>query len=363
MATVILRPTSATSTSWSNISNAYDGNTSTSATVATTSSNYTSRVGTFTFDTSTIPSGSTINSATLYVNCKSSNNNRTKLYADINGNSSSRVINATIGTTQSNKTADITSYMSGLNTIQLMQYNNSTTSYTFTLHEIYIDVDYTEGSSRSNMGTRTYTFSKGYNIEEGTIVNSGSSYDNTIIEKVSVTPGTTYTFTLNTGTNFLAINNYAEDGVSVTSDILYEDWDITQKTFKITVPDNITQIRLYAYGESNYTGDLYGYIPSAGTAPVINIQSQNVTKISRVAGYDQCIVTFIADQELTYWEARATTSSQTPAHGVGLLVESGTLAEGETGYIYVDDEELTNGDLQYRIDIYGKNSSGVWSDD
>lgn len=99
------------------------------------------------------------------------------------------------------------------------------------------------------------------------------------------------------------------------------------------------------------------------TKPSISIQSQNVTKISRVVGYDQCIVTFTADQALTYWEARATTSSQTPAHGVGLLVESGTLAEGETGYIYVDDEELTSGDLEYRIDIYGQNSAGVWSDE
>ena len=143
MATITLRPTSASGDSWSNIANAYDGSTSTSATVTTTSSNYSSRAGTFNFDTSVIPSGATINSATLYVNCKSSNNSRTKLYADINGSSSSRVINVTIGTSQTNRTADVASYMSSLNTIKLMQYNSRTSSYTFTLYDIWIEVDYT----------------------------------------------------------------------------------------------------------------------------------------------------------------------------------------------------------------------------
>ena len=143
MATITLRPTSASGDSWSNIANAYDGDTTTSATVATTSNNYSSRAGTFTFDTSVIPSVATINSATLHVNCKSSNSSRTKLYADINEDSSNRVINETIGNSQTNKTADIADYIRSLNTIKLMQYNSRTSSYTFTLYEIYIEVDYT----------------------------------------------------------------------------------------------------------------------------------------------------------------------------------------------------------------------------
>lgn len=142
MATIILRPTSATGSSWTNISNAYDESITTSATVAVTSNNYTSRTGTFNFDISSIPSGAIINSATLTVNCKS-NSTRLTLYADINGNSSNRVISATLNTTQSNRTASITRYMSTLNNILLTIRNSRTTSYTFTLYEIYITVDYT----------------------------------------------------------------------------------------------------------------------------------------------------------------------------------------------------------------------------
>ena len=171
MATITLRPTSASGTSWSNIANAYDGDTTTSATVATTSSDYSSMAGTFTFDTSVIPSGSTINSATLYVNCKSSNSNRTTLYADINGNSSNRVINERIGTSQTNKTANITSYMSSLNTIKLMQYNSKTTSYTFTLYEIYIEVDYTVSTTY----TVRFLDYNGRLIDTQTVIEGGSA--------------------------------------------------------------------------------------------------------------------------------------------------------------------------------------------
>ncbi len=144
MPTMTLRPTSGTGSSWSDIANAYDGSNTTSATVTTTSTNYSTRAGTFNFDTSVIPSGATINSATLTVNCKSSSSNRHTLYADINGSSSDRVINVTLNTTQSNRTADIANYMSNLTSVVLQARNSRTTSYTFTLYEIYITVDYTE---------------------------------------------------------------------------------------------------------------------------------------------------------------------------------------------------------------------------
>ena len=139
MESLTLRPTSASGTNWSKIAKAYDGDTTTSATVKTTSDTYTNRAGTFTFDTSAIPSVATINSATLHVNCKSSSGSRTKLYADINGNSSSRVIDVAIGKSQADKTADIADYIRSLNTIKLMQYNSKSSSYTFTLYEIFID--------------------------------------------------------------------------------------------------------------------------------------------------------------------------------------------------------------------------------
>ena len=245
MATLTLRPTSGTGRNWNNIGNAYDGNESTNTSVSV--SIFSSpRTLTLNFDTSVIPSGATINSATLTLRSKAGKTTITA-HVDINGNSEYRVINQKQSTKATNYTADVTSYMSDLTSVEVSASNNNWSSNTFDLYELWVDVDYTES---------------------------------------------------------------------------------------VIVAD----------------------------PPIITIVSQDVTKISSVSGYDRCTVSFTANVELSYWEARATTT-QTPGHGVGLLVESGTLSEGATGYVYVDNEELTNGDLNYRIDIYGQNVDGVWSDD
>lgn len=107
----------------------------------------------------------------------------------------------------------------------------------------------------------------------------------------------------------------------------------------------------------------YSYDDGSSEPPVINILSQDLSKISSISGKDRCTVSFNCDKALSYWEARATLPNVTPSHGVGLLVESGTLSKGETGYVYVDDDELTNGDANYTITIYGQTSDGVWSDE
>lgn len=123
---------------------------------------------------------------------------------------------------------------------------------------------------------------------------------------------------------------------------------------------------VFSYGTLSASNIIYSITyqyEEKANPPVITIQSQDRSKISSVSGYDRCTVEFIADQALSYWEARATTSSQSPSHGVGLLVESGTLGSGETGYVYVDDEELTNGDTEYTISIFGQNTDGMWSDE
>ena len=245
MASIKLRPTSGSGSNWNNITSAYDGNESTNASVSV--SIFSSpRTLTLNFDTSVIPSGASINSATLTLRSKAGKTSITA-HVDINGNSEYRVINQKQSTKATNYTANVTSYMSDLTSVEVSASNNNWSSNTFDLYELWIDVDYTEPVITAN-------------------------------------------------------------------------------------------------------------------PPVITIVSQDVTKISGVSGYDRCTVSFKADQELTYWEARATTT-QTPGHGVGLLVESGTLAKGATGYVYVDNEELTNGDLNYRITIYGRNSDGIWSDE
>ena len=246
MATLTLRPTSGTGNSWSNVANIYDGNQSTSGSVSVSRFNYSSRTLVLNFDTSVIPSGATINSATLTIRSQAGKTTITA-YVDINQNAANRVINKKQSANATNYTADVTSYISDLTSVEVTAHNTNWSGNTFVLYELWIDVDYTES---------------------------------------------------------------------------------------VIIAD----------------------------PPIITIQSQDVTKISSITGYDRCTVTFTSDQALTSWEARATTT-QTPGHGVGLLVESGTLAEGATGYVYVDNEELTNGDLNYRIDIYGQNSDGVWSDE
>lgn len=120
--------------------------------------------------------------------------------------------------------------------------------------------------------------------------------------------------------------------------------------------------------------------------PVITIESVTRTKISQKSGVDSSLVVFSTNQDLTEWQARADGKGV----GQGLLVGSGSslILEGdwesrteefgpnwnqwgvnwnelihyaEASFI-VDDEELTNGDKVYRINIYGKNKSGEWSD-
>lgn len=121
---------------------------------------------------------------------------------------------------------------------------------------------------------------------------------------------------------------------------------------------------IFSYGTLSISNIVYSITYQyEESPPVITIVSQSKSKISGVTGHDSCEVSFTSDKALSYWEARATLSGVTPAHGVGLLVESGTLSEGETGYVYVDDEELTNGDGEYTVNIYGQGSDGVWSDD
>ena len=142
MASIKLRPTSGSGSNWNNIGNAYDGNESTNASVSV--SIFSSpRTLTLNFDTSVIPSGATINSATLTLRSKAGKTSITA-HVDINGNSEYRVINQKQSTKATNYTADVTSYMSGLTSVEVSVSNNNWSSNTFDLHELWIDVDYTE---------------------------------------------------------------------------------------------------------------------------------------------------------------------------------------------------------------------------
>ena len=143
MATLTLRPTSGTGNSWSNVANIYDGNQSTSGSVSVSRLNYTSRTLVLDFDTSVIPSGATINSATLTIRSQAGKTTITA-YVDINQDSANRVISKKQSTGATNYTADVTSYISDLTSVEVSVSNNNWSSNTFDLYELWIDVDYTE---------------------------------------------------------------------------------------------------------------------------------------------------------------------------------------------------------------------------
>ncbi len=160
--------------------------------------------------------------------------------------------------------------------------------------------------------------------------------------------------------------------------------ELANARLHITATNNAsgTSRYLYVYGVTltvtySISGTVYRYTISSvmadhtivvtaaviTTPPTITIQTPDKSVISSISGYSRCTCLFTADQALSRWEARATLQGVTPARGVGLLVESGTtLAQGANGSVYVDAAELTNGDGQYTISIYGRNNSGYWSD-
>ena len=181
--------------------------------------------------------------------------------------------------------------------------------------------------------------------------------DNAVIISTKLTAQCTLNMTLGSGTYTVNGISYSSSssisidlGTSLVSSVAVTAKGANIFSYGILSASNIVYSVTYQYEEK-------------ADPPIITIQSQDRSKISSVSGYDRCTVAFTADQALSYWEARATIQGVTPTHGVGLLVESGTLNSGETGYVYVDDDELTNGDIEYTVSIFGQNADGVWSDE
>ena len=160
--------------------------------------------------------------------------------------------------------------------------------------------------------------------------------------------------------------------------------EIANARFYLTATNNAssTQRHMYVYGVSfivTYESDnvIYIYTITAiaadhtivvtsgggGNPPVITVGTPSRTRISAITSYDQCVCTFTSDLALQAWEARATKAGVTPARGVGLLVESGgALAANTPATVYVENEELTQGDGEYTITVYGLSTAGIWSE-
>ena len=173
MASIKLRPTDGTGSNWKNIGNAYDGNESTNASVSV--SLFSSpRTLTLNFDTSVIPSGATINSATLTMRSKAGKNT-ISAYVDINGDSQHRVINQKQPTNKAtNYTADVTNYMSDLTSVNVVVNNNNWSGNTFDLHELWIDVDYTASTTSTTYTVRFLDWDNSV-ISTQTVTRGGSA--------------------------------------------------------------------------------------------------------------------------------------------------------------------------------------------
>lgn len=195
MATITLRPTSGTGSNWDNVANIYDGDTSTSGSVSVSRTNYSSRTLVLNFDTSVIPSGATINSATLTIRSQAGKTS-ISAYVDINQDSANRVINQNQTTSAANYTANITSYISNLSSVEVTGYNTNWTGNTFTVYELWIDVDYTAGT------TYAVTFKDwdGSTIDTQTVPSGGSA----TLPPNPTRPGYTFSGWLGSYTNVTA---------------------------------------------------------------------------------------------------------------------------------------------------------------
>ena len=226
MATITLRPTSATGSNWQNTNRVYDGGTSQAATVSINNSNYSQRTLTVQFSTSSIPQNAQITKATLNVIAKQSSSTSTRritVQADINGSSSSRVINQQLtSTSNTTLTADIANYMGNLSSLKItgVVSGSSYQSQTFSIYEIYVDVEYQEANvTLTNLTLNT--------------TNEEMEIDDTITLRCTLTPSNANSYNITWSSN----NNNVQltkNGTNCTVKAL------TSGTSTVTVTDTIT---------------------------------------------------------------------------------------------------------------------------
>ena len=134
---------------WTDIQNINDEDTSTYGTLVVTGTGQ----GGFVKDTVTtifdidndIPDNAIINNATLTIRAKSSAATNLYMSADVNNDSSKRVINEQLmdSTSATNYTVDVTDYVDKLDTLALTYRTVGSSSRTVTVYDIRVDTDYT----------------------------------------------------------------------------------------------------------------------------------------------------------------------------------------------------------------------------
>lgn len=273
MATITLRPIGGSGTQWSNADNAYDGNESTYASVSVSRTNYSSRTLTLDFDTTVIPSGATINSATLTLRSKAGKNTITAR-VDINGSSQQRVINQKQSTTITNYTADVAEYISRLSNILVTAYNSNWSGNTFELYELWIDVDYTTPT------TYTVRF---------------LDWDNIVIDTQTITSGGSATPPPDPVRDGYRFTGWSGSYTNITADT-----DITAqyfKTYSITVNTNSDYMGMV----NNNSSATFIDVVDEGSSKTYNITPNNGYVISNVSvdKVDQGSVTSYTFENIT----------------------------------------------------------------
>ena len=87
------------------------------------------------------------------------------------------------------------------------------------------------------------------------------------------------------------------------------------------------------------------------------------SKVSSVTGYDHIDVSFSSDIAYTAFECRATKSGESYGRGVGRLIASfSTTPAGTSRTFEVYDDDLVNGEGEYRISLYAQSQDGGWND-
>lgn len=86
-------------------------------------------------------------------------------------------------------------------------------------------------------------------------------------------------------------------------------------------------------------------------------------KVSSVTGYDHIDVSFTSDIAYQAFECRATKSGESYGRGVGRLIASfSTTPAGTSRTFEVYDDDLVNGEGEYRISLYAQSQDGGWND-
>ena len=86
-------------------------------------------------------------------------------------------------------------------------------------------------------------------------------------------------------------------------------------------------------------------------------------KVSSVTGYDHIDVSFTSDIAYQAFECRATKSGESYGRGVGRLIASfSTTPAGTQRTFEVYDDDLVNGEGEYRISLYAQSQDGGWND-